>query len=213
LTSRGFALLAAAVVPAAAMLDASSVAAQQPNAVKRAVLARDSAKATNRFDDTFRKYTKRHFGPGFDWTLFKAQAMAESDLNPNARSRVGARGLMQLMPSTFQLIRTKRPEFGPINDPEWNIAAGIMHDRYLYRLYEPNIGDPDRMHFVFASYNAGEGTIARAAAVAKAKALNGGEWSNIETIAPTVPRWRYRETLGYVRRIDSNHVNLAARRP
>ena len=195
------------------MLDAATVAAQQPNAVKRAVLKRDSAKATTRYDDTFRKYTKRHFGPGFDWTLFKAQAMAESDLNPNARSRVGARGLMQLMPSTFQLIRTKRPEFGPINDPEWNIAAGIMHDRYLYRLYEPSIGDADRMRFVFASYNAGEGTIARAAAVAKSKALNGGEWSNIETIAPTVPRWRYRETLGYVRRIDSNHVNLSGKRP
>lgn len=175
----------------------------------RAVQARDSAKATNRYDDTFRKYTKRQFGPGFDWTLFKAQAMAESDLNPNARSRVGARGLMQLMPSTFQLIQSRRPEFGAINDPEWNIAAGIMHDRYLYTLYTRDIGDDERMRFVFGSYNAGEGTIARAAATARAKRLNSGQWANIETVAPTVPRWRYRETLGYVRRIHGFHGSLA----
>lgn len=182
-------------------------------AIARAAVARDSAKATSRYDDTFRKYTKRQFGPGFDWTLFKAQAMAESELNPNARSRVGARGLMQLMPSTFALIRTRRPEFGEINDPEWNIAAGIMHDRYLYKLYEREIVDPERMRFVFASYNAGEGTIARAAAAARAKSLNHAQWSNIETVAPTVPRWRYRETLGYVRRINVNHDGLSKRQP
>jgi len=182
-------------------------------AMARAAVARDSAKATSRFDDTFRKYTKRRFGPGFDWTLFKAQAMAESDLNPNARSRVGARGLRQRMPSTFALIRTRRPEFGAISDPEWNIAAGIMHDRYLHTLYERNIVDPERMRFVFASYNAGEGTIARASAAARAKALNHAQWSNIESIAPTVPRWRYRETLGYVRRINENHDGLSKRHP
>lgn len=205
--------LAAWAAIAAGLLGSTNAGAQRPNAIGRAVLARDSAKATSRFDDTFRKYTKRYFGPAFDWTLFKAQAMAESDLDPNARSRVGARGLMQLMPSTFQLIRTKRPEFGRINDPEWNVAAGIMHDRYLYRLYEPSIGDGDRMRFVFGSYNAGEGTIARAATIARAKALNSSEWSSIEAVAPAVPRWRYQETLGYVRKIDSNHVSLLARRP
>ncbi|MES2525242.1 MAG: transglycosylase SLT domain-containing protein [Gemmatimonadota bacterium] len=179
-------------------------------AITRAADARDSLKATTRYDETFRKHTKRQFGPGFDWTLFKAQAMAESDLNPNARSRVGARGLMQLMPSTFKIIRSRRPEFGEINDPETNIAAGIMHDRYLYRLWERDIGEAQRMRFVFGSYNAGEGTIARATATARARALNGGEWSSIETVAPTVPRWRYRETLGYVRRIGENHEKLSA---
>jgi membrane-bound lytic murein transglycosylase F len=54
----------------------------------------------DRYDDTFRKAAKRSFGPAFDWRVFKAQGMAESNLDPLARSRVGARGLMQLMPST-----------------------------------------------------------------------------------------------------------------
>src|ERR1035437_6486032 len=84
-----------------------------------------SAQHSERFDAAFRRYTKRYFGVGFDWRYFKAQAMAESDLDPKAHSPVGARGLMQLMPSTFQAIATIRPSFTSIDDPEWNIAAGI----------------------------------------------------------------------------------------
>ncbi len=37
-----------------------------------------------RYDPYFSKYTKRYFGPAFDWTRFKAQAIAESNLNPDA---------------------------------------------------------------------------------------------------------------------------------
>ena len=90
--------------------------------------ARSDARAAARFDQYFRKYGKRYFGVGYDWRRFKAQAMAESNLDSTATSAVGARGLMQLMPSTFAAIQSARPEFANINDPEWNIAAGIMHE-------------------------------------------------------------------------------------
>ena len=177
-------------------------------AIERAAQARAAAKATSQYDETFRKYSKRYFGPGFDWQHFKAQSMAESNLDPNATSYVGARGLMQLMPSTYAMIQTKRPEFGPINDPEWNIAAGIMHDRYLWKLWSKQISEDERLNYMFSSYNAGEGTLARAMKVAQAQKLDHSRWSNIETIAPTVPRWRYRETLGYVRKIDGYYGSL-----
>jgi membrane-bound lytic murein transglycosylase F len=180
-------------------------------AIERAAQARAAAKASTEFDDTFRKYGKRYFGPAFDWTYFKAQAMAESNLDPNATSYVGARGLMQLMPSTYAMIQTKRPEFGAINDPEWNIAAGIMHDRYLWKLWSKQVSEEERLNFMFSSYNAGEGTLARAMRVAQAQKLDHARWANIETIAPTVPRWRYRETLGYVRKIDGYYGSLKAR--
>ena len=180
------------------------------DALERAAQARAAAKATTRYDDTFRKYAKRHFGPGFDWHYFKAQSMAESNLDPNATSYVGARGLMQLMPSTYRMIQTKRPEFGPINDPESNIAAGIMHDRYLWKLWSKQIPDEqERLNYMFSAYNAGEGTLARALKVAQAQQLDHTKWSNIETVAPTVPRWRYRETLGYVRKIDGYYGSLS----
>jgi len=109
---------------------------------------------------------------------------------------------MQLMPSTYQMIPSRQPELGQINDPEWNIAAGILHDRYLWRLWSKEVDEPERGYFMFGSYNAGEGTITRATTVAREQNLDHARWSNIETIAPNVRRWRYRETLGYVRKID-----------
>jgi membrane-bound lytic murein transglycosylase F len=162
----------------------------------------------DRYDGTFRKYSKRYFGVGYDWRVFKAQAMAESQMNPDARSWVGARGLMQLMPSTFKEIQTNSPAFGSIDDPEWNIAAGIVHDRGLWRLWERDSIDVDRREFMFASYNAGEGTIMNAQRACRAKSLNQRAWQSVEAVAPEVPRWRYRETLGYVRKIRSGMETL-----
>ncbi len=181
--------------------------AQEPakpalTAIGRAAAGRAESRDNSRYDDTFRRYSKRYFGAGFDWRLFKAQAMAESQLDPKARSWVGARGLMQLMPSTFAQIQSKRPEFESIDDPEWNIAAGIMHDRYLWRLWTPDVAESERAHFMFGSYNAGQGTIGRATATARASQLDHSRWESIEQVAPTVPRWRYRETIGYVRKIE-----------
>ena len=189
---------------------AQSAARKVGNAIERTAEARAAAKATKQYDDTFRKYSKRYFGPAFDWTHFKAQAMAESNLDPQATSYVGARGLMQLMPSTYRMIQSRRPEMGAIDDPEWNIAAGIMHDRYLWKLWSKDVGEEERFKYMFASYNAGEGTIGRARATARAQNLDHARWQSIESIAPNVPRWRYRETLGYVRKIDLYHEHLRA---
>ena len=157
----------------------------------------------DRYDATFKKYSKRYFGIGYDWRIFKAQAMAESEMNPNARSWVGARGLMQLMPSTYRDIQSRVPRFGSIDDPEWNIAAGIMHDRGLWRRWERDSIATDRREFMFASYNAGEGTIMNAQRACVARSLDRRAWQSVEIVAPEVPRWRYRETLGYVRKIRS----------
>lgn len=160
------------------------------------------------YDDTFRKYSKRFFGPGFDWRIFKAQALAESNLSPEARSWVGARGIMQLMPTTFTEIQSKNPEFENINDPEWNIAAGIMYNRKLWKLLEDHDAEKERHNFMFASYNAGRGRILKAKELAELEKLDPRVWQNIEPVAPKVPRWRYGETFGYVRKIDSLYTLL-----
>jgi len=200
----GLALIAGQRAPAQ-----TSTLSKTGVALERAAEARAAKKISERYDPTFRKYAKRFFGPAFDWKYFKAQGFAESGLNANAQSWVGARGVMQLMPSTYHDIASHRPEFGTIDQPEWNIAAGIMHDRYLWQLWGNGVPETERHHFMFASYNAGEGTITRALAAAKAK--NGDPvWASVEQIAPTVQRWRYSETLGYVRRIDSTYARLSA---
>jgi len=182
------------------------------SAVARTQARREALKAEHKYDDTFRRYSKRWFGAAFDWRWFKAQGMAESNLDSAATSYVGARGVMQLMPATYRMIQSKRPEFGAIDDPEWNIAAGIMHDRYLWRLWEKKVGAEERFNFMFASYNAGEGTIGRAADSARVVAGGTPAWLHVEQVAPKVPRWRYRETLGYVRKIDANYAKLKRQR-
>ena len=200
-------LLALGLAPHASRAQASSIA-RAADALERVAAARNAKKISTRFDPAFRKYSKRYFGPAFDWRYFKAQGFAESGLKPDATSWVGARGVMQLMPSTYREIASHRPEFGPIDQPEWNIAAGIMHDRYLWQLWQRDVPDDERHRFMFGSYNAGEGTIARALTAARAK---GGTpaWSSIEQVAPSLQRWRYSETLGYVRRIDSTYAWLS----
>jgi membrane-bound lytic murein transglycosylase F len=163
---------------------------------------------TDRYDDTFRKYTQRFFGPGYDWRIFKAQAMAESNISMNAKSWVGARGIMQLMPGTFQEIQSKNPQMVTIDQPEWNIAAGIYYDRQLWNQWSAGSGDPYRQRFMFASYNAGRATLLRAQRVARTSMLDPSVWPSIQSVAPKVPRWRYQETLGYVEKIDKHTAGM-----
>ncbi|MEK7818813.1 MAG: transglycosylase SLT domain-containing protein [Bacteroidota bacterium] len=160
------------------------------------------------YDDYFKKYSKRYFGPTFDWRIFKAQAFAESNLNPDAVSWVGAKGIMQIMPETYQELKLKNSELGEINDPHWNIAAGIHYNRQLWKQWKEKDDLNNKMSFVFGSYNAGSGTIRRAESIAKKESLDTKQWTSIEKIAPTVPKWRHKETLDYVKKIENNFQKL-----
>ena len=164
-----------------------------------------------RYDEIFRKYTRQYFGPGFDWRVFKAQAMAESNLSMTAKSWVGARGLMQLMPATYREIRTKNPELGSIDDPRWNIASGIFYDRKLYDAWSEMDLTQSRLSYVLGSYNAGRGTLLNAKATVQKEGLDEKRWPNVEDHAYKVPRWRYEETLNYVRRIQGFYQTLSMR--
>jgi membrane-bound lytic murein transglycosylase F len=163
---------------------------------------------TSRYDAHFQKYAKRFFGPGYDWRLFKAQSMAESNLNPNARSWVGARGLMQLMPRTQEEVRTKNPELRLVKHDELNIAAGIAYDRQLWELWSENLDEAHMREFMLGSYNAGRRTLLRAQDVAESASLDARVWPSIKLVAPKVPRWRSDETLTYVDRIFLNLTRM-----
>jgi membrane-bound lytic murein transglycosylase MltF len=180
------------VVAVALLLSAPARLSSQPRA------------DVDQYDHSFRKHSKRWFGPGFDWRLFKAQGMAESNLDPLASSRVGARGVMQLMPGTYREIASKNADLQELDDPEMNIAAGIAYDRRLWLRWESDSVEADRAAFMFASYNAGRGTLINAQRLARRSALDPRSWPSIERVAPKVPRWRHGETLEYVRRINAN---------
>ncbi len=151
----------------------------------------ENVRWTNDYDNFFKKYTKRYFGPHFDWRWFKSQGIAESNLNVNAKSHVGAQGIMQLMPETYEEIKDQNPTFLSVIDPKWNIAAGIFYDRQLYRKWRKPLPSEERLFLAFSSYNAGYGRVLKA--VKRAKVEN-YTWVMVKQHLP-------RETKGYVARI------------
>ncbi len=160
----------------------------------------DSKHWTSKYDRYFRKYSKRFFGPGFNWKWFKAQAIAESGLKADAKSWVRAKGLMQIMPRTFEEIQKKNPSFADLNEPRWNIAAGIYYNHQQFERWK-GLAFDNRLRFTFASYNAGYGTMRRAQELSKREGLGGNTWKDIKAVARKVSRWRYKETLNYIEKI------------
>ena len=155
-----------------------------------------------KFDGYFSKYSKRYFGAAFDWRYFKAQAIDESHLKEDARSAVGAVGIMQVMPRTFEEIRQKNPNIrGGLNQPRWNIAAGISYDRQHYLVWNAPRPLADKLKFMFGSYNAGRRNILNAQRLALADGLDENAWSSIETQLPAVTGAHNIETRNYITRI------------
>ena len=83
-----------------------------------------------------------------DESLIKAVIYTESYFNPNATSKKGASGLMQLMPATAEKYGVK-----DLYNPRQNIIAGIKHLKYLLNLY------PYKLKLAIAAYNAGENAV------------------------------------------------------
>jgi soluble lytic murein transglycosylase-like protein len=118
--------------------------AQSHQTLNRAFTAQD-------IDAAIDQAAARH---NVDPSLVRSVVKVESNFNPNAVSRKGAMGLMQLMPSTARSLNVSNPF-----DPQQNVDAGVRH---LRRLLDSYGGD---VRLSLAAYNAGSGAVARSAGV------------------------------------------------
>jgi len=152
----------------------------------------------NRIVDFFQKYGDKY---DVDWLLMAAQGFQESGLDQDVRSKVGAIGVMQVMPPTG-----KDMNVGDISQIEPNIHAGIKYIRFVIDQYYKD--EPmDRLNktlFAFASYNAGPGRIRQLRAEASRQGLDRNVWfNNVERIASERIG---RETVQYVSNIYKYYV-------
>jgi membrane-bound lytic murein transglycosylase F len=110
----------------------------------------------------------------WDWRLLASLIYQESRFKPDVISGQGAVGLMQVLPATGRA-------FGiDVNtSPENNIMAGVLYIRYLQEFFNTRIPDEhERIKFVIAAYNAGEGNIIDAMNLAEKHGRNPLIWDN-----------------------------------
>jgi len=109
-----------------------------------------------------------------------------------------------VVPFSFAEIRKKNPQFINVNEPRWNIAAGIYYDRYLYRKITDINSFQHRLYLTFAGYNAGYGGILKAIKRAQ-QPREKASWKGLKRHLP-------KETQGYVSRIVTLKNRDLARR-
>jgi soluble lytic murein transglycosylase len=132
--------------------------------------------------------TKTLRGENIDPIVVLSLIRQESVFNPNARSRVGARGLMQLMPKTAKRYK------GSVNDshlvnPEINIDLGTRYMKTLMKRYDGNLV------YVLAAYNAGESRVER---------WKNSYFDSDQTILKNIESIPFLETRNYVKLIFRN---------
>ena len=150
---------------------------KNPKFVKNATGA-DERKRFGDAVELFRKYGDKY---DMDHLLMMAQAFQESQLDQNAKSAVGAIGIMQIMPATGKDLKV-----GDIKQLENNVNGGVKYMRFMIDQYYAN--EPmtrlNKGLFAFAAYNTGPGRVAQLRKEAAKRGLDPNKWfNNVELVA------------------------------
>jgi membrane-bound lytic murein transglycosylase MltF len=145
--------------------------------------------------DIIRKYAKQY---NFNWLMIVAQGYQESGLDQTQKSKAGAVGIMQVLPTTAADPNVGIKDIHQINN---NVHAGVKYLRFLRSRYfdAAEISPLDRVLFSFAAYNAGPGNIRKARRKAKAMGFDPNQWFDHVEVAAA--KSISREPVIYVRNI------------
>jgi membrane-bound lytic murein transglycosylase F len=144
--------------------------------IKKQIESARYSKSILKYSPVIKKYAKRY---GFDWRLIVAQIMQESRFREQARSPVGAHGLMQLMPRTEREISRELDFQYILKNPRENIAAGIYHMKKQYNLF-PHSTFNNRIKLSLAAYNCGAGHVFDAGDIARFHRYPSDQWNYIK---------------------------------
>jgi len=160
----------------------------------------ESVKRFNQMKGLFQKYGHEY---RFPWMLIAAEAYQESGLNQDAKSGVGAVGVMQVMPSTAASPPVNIPDVSKV-DP--NIHAGVKLLKFIRDDYFKDAPmDPlNKTLITLAAYNAGPARLKQCRQMAADMGLNPNVWfHNVEyAVAKKVGA----ETVNYVSNIYKYYI-------
>lgn len=127
------------------------------------------------YDPLFKKYATEI---GWDWRLLASLAYTESNFDTTAVSWAGAKGLMQLMPTTARAMGVPP---GKEQNPEESVKAATKYIAATAKSFD-HLPEEERINFVLASYNSGIGHVLDAMALAEKYGKNKNVWrDNVET--------------------------------
>ena len=155
------------------------------------------------------KLIKKYAGDiNWDWRFLASQIYQESRFDSKAKSWVGAKGLMQIMPKTAESLGISN-----VNSPSQSIRGGTAYLKWLSENFTDIPDSLNRVKFMLAAYNCGYGHVKDAQRLAEHKGLNPTIWTgNVEQMVLALsssenfnkPMIKY----GYVRgREPVNYVN------
>lgn len=125
------------------------------------------------YDHLFKKYAQT---AQMDWQLMAAQCYQESCFDPRAHSWAGACGLMQIMPTTADMLSLPRER---IYDPEANVAAAARYMAQLQEKFNDVANPAERLKFALAAYNGGYNHVRDAMVLTK---KYGGVWQRWDDV-------------------------------
>lgn len=119
----------------------------------------------------------------FDWKLLAAVAYSESRFKDSLVSDMGATGLMQIVPRTYErmLRRMELPDtIERTNELDVRVAVFLMHE--IGAKFPFVTDENEKLNFILASYNSGTGHVLDAARYARAHGMDRSSWKDVSSV-------------------------------